>query len=93
MEIKCLRCETEMAFIGKERLQLGKTSWITGDLSNLLSGALEVGIYVCPSCGKIEFFQTEEEKTDGIAKTKCPVCGKKHDIDYPKCPFCKHSYI
>ena len=23
----------------------------------------------------------------------CPACGKEHDIDYPKCPYCKHSYI
>lgn len=28
-----------------------------------------------------------------IAQRICPECGKKHDIDYPKCPYCKHSYI
>lgn len=28
-----------------------------------------------------------------IAKRTCPECGEKHDIDYPKCPYCKHSYI
>ena len=22
----------------------------------------------------------------------CPNCGKKHDFDYPKCPFCKYEY-
>lgn len=27
-----------------------------------------------------------------IAKRTCPVCGKEHDIDYPKCPYCKHIY-
>lgn len=27
-----------------------------------------------------------------IAQRTCPECGKKHDIDYPKCPYCKHSY-
>lgn len=29
---------------------------------------------------------------DQIAQRTCPECGKKHDIDYPKCPYCKHSY-
>lgn len=28
-----------------------------------------------------------------IAQRICPECGRKHDIDYPKCPYCKHSYI
>lgn len=28
-----------------------------------------------------------------IEQRICPECGKKHDIDYPKCPYCKHSYI
>lgn len=27
-----------------------------------------------------------------ISQTICPNCGKKHDIDYPKCPHCKHQY-
>ena len=22
----------------------------------------------------------------------CPKCGKMHDVDWPKCPFCKHDY-
>ena len=31
-----------------------------------------------------------EEKHSGIAQTTCPNCNKTHDIDYPKCPHCKH---
>lgn len=27
-----------------------------------------------------------------IMQRTCPECGKEHDIDYPKCPYCKHSY-
>ena len=27
-----------------------------------------------------------------ISKKECPSCGKKHDIDFPKCPYCKHNY-
>lgn len=29
---------------------------------------------------------------DQIEQIKCPSCGKSHDIDYPKCPFCKYDY-
>lgn len=27
-----------------------------------------------------------------ISQITCPNCGEKHDIDYPKCPFCNHQY-
>ena len=94
-EMTCLRCREDMRFIRREKLQLGQTGWILGDLPNLIAGALEVDIYVCPTCGKLEFFVAEEvfeEEEDRIAQIKCPQCGHEHDIDYPKCPFCKFDY-
>lgn len=90
---KCVRCGGETASIGIEKIQLGQTGWILGDLPNLISGALEVEICVCRDCGKIEFFQAEAASQENdIAQIKCPQCGKRHDMDYPKCPFCKHRY-
>ncbi len=89
----CLRCDSLMKYISHEKLQLGKTGWILGDLPNLLAGAIEVAIYVCRSCGKIEFFQPEmSDESSDIAMRKCPNCGNKHEFDYPKCPFCKYDY-
>ena len=29
---------------------------------------------------------------DGMPQKKCPTCGREHDFDYPKCPYCKHDY-
>jgi len=29
---------------------------------------------------------------DGIPQKTCPKCGRNHDFDYPKCPFCGHDY-
>ncbi len=52
----CLRCGTAMQFVGQHKLQLGKTSWLFGDLPNLMAGALDVSIMACPACGKLEFF-------------------------------------
>lgn len=92
--LKCLRCNAEMKYFSRETFQLGQTSFLLGNLQNLMAGALEADIYVCPDCGKIEFFTAEDDKKeDEIAKIKCPKCGHVHDMDYPKCPFCKHSYI
>jgi endogenous inhibitor of DNA gyrase (YacG/DUF329 family) len=93
-EIKCLRCDVQMQYIADHKLQLGQTGWLLGDLPNLLAGALDVSVYACPECGKIEFFQTQSTESESeIAQRKCPRCGKTHDMDYPKCPFCKFSYV
>ena len=90
-QLSCLRCGQKMNHIMKQKLQLGQTGWIFGDLPNLLAGAMEVDVYNCSGCGKIEFF-TAEETTSGLPQKRCPKCGKQHDFDYPKCPFCKYDY-
>ncbi len=93
-KMSCLRCGEEMQYLSREKLQLGKTGWVLGDLPNLLSGALEVQIYVCPECRKLEFFLAENETIDDeTPKMTCPDCGTVHDFDYPKCPNCKHEYF
>ena len=79
-QLKCLRCGVEMEFVGREKIQLGRTGWILGDLPNLVAGALETAIFTCPKCGKLEFFQgdlfdDEGEEAGSIAETRCPSCG------------------
>ena len=92
--MKCLRCGEDMQYLSREKLQLGKTGWVLGDLPNLLSGALDVQILVCPKCRKLEFFLAENETLDDdTPKKTCPDCGTVHDFDYPKCPKCKHEYF
>ena len=85
----CLRCDGDMQLLGRHKIQLGQTGWLTGNWNNLLSGALEVNIFICSNCGKIEFYN---ERSDNLPQVKCPTCGCSHDFDYPKCPNCKHSY-
>ena len=92
-KIDCLRCGQKMRYFGTEKLQFGQTSWIFGDLPNLLAGAMEVDVYCCSDCKKLEFFLAEEnEMEDELPQKQCPNCGRMHDFDYPKCPFCKHNY-
>ena len=61
-QLNCLRCGTGMQFIRREKFQLGQTGWMLGDLPNLFAGAMEIEIYVCPKCGKLEFFQPGSDK-------------------------------
>ena len=90
-QLNCLRCKKEMRYIKREKLQLGKTDWLFGDLPNLIAGAMDVDVYTCTGCGKIEFFLAETHE-ETMPQKQCPNCGKTHDFDYPKCPFCKFDY-
>ena len=119
---KCLRCDARMKFGMQQKFQMGQTSYQLGDWPNLMAGALELEVWFCPKCGKVEFFvpgstqnlpvkqpepaQTEEfdyvgsmvsegidaVSKDGMPQKKCPTCGREHDFDYPRCPYCKHDY-
>ena len=116
--LQCLRCGAEMKFGMQQKFQMGQTGFLLGDWPNLLAGALELEVWFCPDCGKVEFFvpgsrnrsvkrQTTAEfdfkdtlfnesidsvSTDGMPQKKCPTCGREHDFDFPKCPYCKHDY-
>ncbi len=90
-QMMCLRCDTEMNPLGVKKLQCGETGWLLGDLPNLLAGALEVELYSCPQCGRIEMFLPEPQGNE-IPLVQCPQCGHRHEFDDPKCPVCKHSY-
>ena len=51
---------------------------------------------VCPACGKLEFFSGGAPQQSGndseLHQRTCPVCGFRHDFDYPKCPLCGYVY-
>lgn len=95
-KLKCLRCGEDMLFVRREDFQLGRTGWILGDWPNLLAGAMELDVYACKGCGKVELFLPEGEIEGGDAgempQKKCPKCGATIDFDYPKCPVCKYDF-
>ncbi len=91
----CLRCGCEMAYLDTDRFQLGQHSLIFGDLPNLLAGSMELVIYRCPKCFKVEFYSPEKQSPateEGMPQVTCPACGTVHDFDYPKCPRCEYDY-
>ena len=87
---QCIRCGESMRFMMQEKIQLGQTDWILGDLGNLLAGAIKVDIYICSGCQKLEFYLSEENIEEKLPQVNCLNCGGKHDFDYPKCPHCGH---
>ena len=87
----CASCGNELRFLKREDSQLGKTSFLLGDWPNLFAGALDVEMWGCPKCGKLNLYLARPEEElggGGIAKIRCQACGAEYDLDYPKCPCC-----
>lgn len=61
--MNCLRCDTAMQDLGLQEFQLGSHSLLFGDLGNILAGSFTAQLYVCPKCGKIEFFRVNDDNT------------------------------
>lgn len=60
--LTCLRCQSKMKFAGDLTIQLGEYQLFFKHLSNIMNGSLDVEMYRCPKCGKIEFFEPEDDK-------------------------------
>lgn len=82
--LTCLRCGDEMVALGTREFQLGRET-IFFD-SHLWEGAMELEIFGCPSCGKIEFFS--EKAREWAAEYECPVCHARYPRDAERCPKC-----
>ena len=90
--LNCLRCGGGDGPRLYENIQLGKTSLLFGDWPNILAGAMRAEVWCCKDCGRLEFFSAPDDTDGSLPQTTCPNCGRNHDFDYPKCPFCGHSY-
>ena len=78
--LKCLRCDADMEYSGREQFQLGEESFfggIRGAIEAMSAGSVCMDIYKCPDCGKIEFFQPRARETVRQPKTNwtCSQCG------------------
>ena len=93
-EKRCGNCGHSMEFIRREDIQLGKASILGGTWPNIWAGALDVELWGCPNCRKLDFYwgggenDTDWDGGDHMAQTTCPSCGLIHDLDDPKCPRC-----
>ena len=93
-EKRCGSCGHRMEFIRREDIQLGEATILGGVWPNIRAGALDVELWGCPNCRKLDFYwaggedDTDWEGEDRMAQTTCPACGHVHDLDDPKCPRC-----
>ncbi len=55
--IDCPYCGIQLTYQGAHRIQLGRWGLLLEHWDNWLSGALNVQLYECPKCGKIEMFR------------------------------------
>ena len=82
--MNCLRCGTEMVRLGMREFQLGRETRFVD--SHRWEGSMELEVFGCPSCGKVEFFS--EKTQEWAAEYECPVCHARYPRDAERCPKC-----
>lgn len=60
--INCLRCDVEMRYSGKFRFHEGANMGVLGNLFEFFQNREAFDLYVCPKCGKVEFFTPLTER-------------------------------
>lgn len=90
---QCANCKVDLQNCGVQKLQMGQSGILFPNLGNIVAGALEVQVMLCPQCGKIEFFSPHARGNSSQSGTKrCPKCGDVHDASRAKCTRCSHVY-
>lgn len=54
--LDCLRCHTHMLYSGSYKFHEGFETGILGSLFEIFQNKETFDLYVCPRCGKVEFF-------------------------------------
>lgn len=54
--IDCLRCHVKMVYTGKYKFHEGMNTGLFGNFFELFQNREAFDLYVCPECGKVEFF-------------------------------------
>lgn len=52
-------CDQPMTPLGISEFQLGRESFLLGSWSNLVSGAMELGVFRCECCGQVKFMDPQ----------------------------------
>jgi uncharacterized protein with PIN domain len=60
--IACARCNTTLHYVGRKRFHEGTNWGVFGELGELFVKREHFDVYLCPRCGRVEFF------VDGIGE-------------------------
>lgn len=58
-KIKCLRCDVPMPYSGNFKFHEGSRYGVFGNLFEAFENREAFDLYVCPQCGKVEFFTAQ----------------------------------
>lgn len=95
--LNCLRCGREMNYARREKIQLGEQGVLSSHWAHLMAGALEVDIYYCAGCGKLEFYapaqpRNGKQEDSSVSEEDFPESdGAEYSYSQPpqeKCPRC-----
>ena len=64
--ISCARCTDALQYVGRKRFHEGTNWGVLGELGELFVKREHFDVYVCPRCGRVEFF------VDGIGERYRP---------------------
>jgi hypothetical protein len=56
LSLKCLRCETDMKFVGKKKFHEGNRYGVWSESWSHRIDRTVLNMYKCSNCGKVEFF-------------------------------------
>lgn len=70
--VSCPRCETPLGYVGTKKFHEGTRAWpfLLGELGELFVNRESFDVYMCPTCGRVEFF------VDGVGEQFRPPEGK-----------------
>jgi hypothetical protein len=54
--LHCVRCATELEYVGTKRFHEGARWGVLGDLGELFVNRESFDVFLCPLCGRVEFF-------------------------------------
>ena len=69
-KITCLRCNTNLLYSGVYSFHEGRRYGVLGNLFELFVNKESFEIYVCPKCGKVEFFVPSDVKESAFFESK-----------------------
>jgi len=58
-DIDCLRCKVAMSYSGNFKFHEGTRLGFFGNLFEAFTNRESFDLYICPKCGKVEFFSPE----------------------------------
>ena len=88
VDISCVK----VMLAGIMTLLVGMFFAVAGGEGSLSAFCFVAGIIVFIVGLLIPMQKGEPVIDDKLPQKKCPKCGKSHDFDYPKCPYCEYGY-